>query len=102
MYDSLLKLSSYLSIVLVVTTTRIRGRQGSSHSVMEMNYKRFGLNTVLTNLDLLRPSELAFDEAVLKLSVEVGHAELRRMQRHVRVALVETGLDADLYSDMTN
>ena len=99
MHDSLLKLSSYLSIVLVVVA---RGRQGSSHSVMEMNYKRFGLNTVLTNLDLLRPSELAFDEAVLKLSVEVGHAELRRMQRHVRVALVETGLDADLYSDMTN
>ena len=54
------------------------------------------MNLQLTEINFLRSPELTVDESVLVLPAEVGHADLRRVKRHVRVALVEAGLDPDL------
>ena len=50
----------------------------------------------LTNFNCLRSFELTLDESVLVFAIKVGHSKFWRVKRNIGIALVETGLDANL------
>ena len=54
------------------------------------------MGSTLTNFNCLRSFELTLDESVLVFSIKVGHSKFWRVKRNIGVALVETGLDANL------